>query len=595
MKTFFLALCLALSTFLYSQGSGYALNFDGTNDYVQGHAADLNSVTNNFTIEFWYNASTTITIKAQQNGINDISGTTGNGQRYAVYPQHGGGSCGVAGNSGAGISVGTNAIQVYEHRACYMPCLLSYSGNLIQSGWNHIAVVYTNKQPRLYVNGINAGTGLTSPQNNVFPSARLGGTAYGWYSGDIDEFRIWSTTRTQGQVRANMCRKLVGTEAGLVRYYRLDDGSSAITTDATGTNNGTMISMNPPTDWIHSSAPIGNVSSRSYPGGGWTGTNSLTRVNPGGEDAITVSNMTGTPRGVHIFGESQAPNVTCGADGVGGNDRYFGVFIVNGNTAVGTPTYTVTYDYSGNPYVTPVNESNLDIAQRTSNSDITCNAWVNLSATLNMPGDILTQNGLSGPNEFILTSATTPLPITLLNFEANINDDKIDLKWITAAEFNNDFFTIEKSKDGKKWKEVVVVPGAGNSNQTIEYYESDYSPYKGVSYYRLKQTDYDGTFTYSNVVAVKYVKEYLNSGINVFPSPAQRGESVKVRFMDIYEEEILVVLRDIKGQEFYSKVILNIDDGVLIAIPIEKELPPGIYLVTASSENQMYSQKITVK
>jgi len=187
------------------------------------------------------------------------------------------------------------------------------------------------------------------------------------------------------------------------------------------------------------------------------------------------------------------------------------------------------------------------------------------------------------------------LPIKLINFEANTNDNKVDLKWETAVEINNDFFTVEKSVDGKLWETASIVSGAGNSNQTLEYFDSDYNPYKGVSYYRLKQTDYDGAFSYSNIVPVKFVKKYLNSGISVFPSPAQRGETVKVRFMDIYEEEILVVLRDVKGQEFYSKVILNIDDGVLMAIPIEKELPPGIYLVTASSENQMYSQKIVVK
>ena len=59
--------------------------------------------------------------------------------------------------------------------------------------------------------------------------------------------------------------------------------------------------------------------------------------------------------------------------------------------------------------------------------------------------------------------------------------------------------------------------------------------------------------------------------------------------------ELLVVIRDIKGQEFYSKVVIDIEDGVLVAIPIDKSIPPGIYLVIATSENTMYSQKLIVK
>ena len=593
MKTsFFLIFIISVNMLLYSQGSGYALNFDGSNDYVYGHGADLTSISNNFTIEFWYNASTTITIKPEQNGLSDISGTTGNGQRYAVYPEHGGGSCGVAGNSGAGISAGTNAIQVYEHRACYMPCLLSYSGGLIQSGWNHVAVVYTNKQPRLYVNGVNAGTGLTSAQNNVFPSARLGGTAYGWYSGDIDEFRIWNTTRTQGEIRTNMCRRLTGAESGLVRYYRFDEGATGVTADETGNQNGSLVNMNPANDWITSAAPIGSISSRTYAGSGLSGATTLTRVNPGGEDALTVSNITGTPKGLHIYGESQAPNVICGADGVGGNDRYFGVFVVNGTTAVGTPSYTATYDYSGNPYVNAMNEPNLDMAQRTSNQDITCNAWGNLSATLNMPGDFLTQGGLTGPNEFILTSATTPLPVKLLSFEAVVNQSKVDLRWVTSTEINNSHFTVERSVDGKVWHEVMITQGAGNSYQVKEYYEIDHQPVRGVSYYRLKQTDYDGQYSYSNMVSVKLVK---NAGFSIFPNPVQKGKNIQLRFDEVAEEKVVIVLRNTKGQELYTKTLQNMEGKLVVDLPIETELTSGLYFIAASTDNQIYSKKIMVK
>ena len=197
----------------------------------------------------------------------------------------------------------------------------------------------------------------------------------------------------------------------------------------------------------------------------------------------------------------------------------------------------------------------------------------------------------SGPLTF---TEAGPLPIKLVSFEANFNVDKVELKWITATEINNDFFTIEKSKDLKNWEIVSNVSGAGNSNINIEYFEVDYSPIQGVSYYRLKQTDFDGAFTYSTLVPVK-VEKKINSGISLFPSPVESGQEVKIQFSEFLNTEVLIVLRDIKGEEYYSKAFLHTEDGLLIAVPIDKEIPSGLYLITASSENQIYSQKLVIR
>jgi hypothetical protein len=190
----------------------------------------------------------------------------------------------------------------------------------------------------------------------------------------------------------------------------------------------------------------------------------------------------------------------------------------------------------------------------------------------------------------------TPLPIELLSFEANVNGDQVDLKWVTATELNNDFFTVERSSDGNNWEEVLVTSGAGNSSQIIEYFEIDYTPLRGLSYYRLKQTDFNGAFTYSNIVPVKFEQNTSGNGIiNLFPSPASPGETVYIEFDVINGGEFLVVMRDIKGREFYSKVKVNVEDGKLVGVPIDMNVPAGVYLVTASSENQMYSQKLIIK
>ncbi len=195
--------------------------------------------------------------------------------------------------------------------------------------------------------------------------------------------------------------------------------------------------------------------------------------------------------------------------------------------------------------------------------------------------------------ELTASELCTTLPIELLSFDAHVNEAEVDLKWVTSTEVNNDFFTIERTTNTKDWEEVVIINGAGNSSQQIEYFETDYSPISGTSYYRLKQTDFDGNYTYSSIVPVS-IENDKNNGLNIFPNPVEVGGLVSLDFED-YEEEILVVLRDVTGKEFYSKLFLNIEKGKLIGIPIEDIIPSGIYLITATSENQIYSKKISVR
>ncbi len=225
-----------------------------------------------------------------------------------------------------------------------------------------------------------------------------------------------------------------------------------------------------------------------------------------------------------------------------------------------------------------------------------------IAGATNVGGNVYQFAGVDGDslsNNRRFTIATidkieTPLPIELLSFTANINEDKVDLKWITITEVNNKFFTIERSANGSVWEDVAMVAGERNSSSYIEYMDVDYNPYEGVSYYRLKQTDFDGKYTYSNVVPVNFVAKG-NGSINLFPNPVQAGESINISFDDVSGTEVLVVLQDIVGKEYYTKLIVNVNEGELIALSIDSEIPAGIYLITASSNNSMYSQKLIVR
>ncbi len=188
------------------------------------------SITNDFTMGFWVSPNTTHQLDTQS-----TSGTAGtSGQHYVVYPAQGTAAWG-AGHAGAGVSVGTNGVSVYEHAGSYMPPLLVWSGAV--SGWTHIAVVYQAKQPRLYVNGALVATGLTSTYANVHPGLRtsggtptndgaLGGGNWGWFSGGVDEFRVYD-----GALSAPFVASIAGVPAracstcATLAQYRFEEAS----------------------------------------------------------------------------------------------------------------------------------------------------------------------------------------------------------------------------------------------------------------------------------------------------------------------------------------------------------------------------------
>ena len=97
------------------------------------------------------------------------------------------------------------------------------------------------------------------------------------------------------------------------------------------------------------------------------------------------------------------------------------------------------------------------------------------------------------------------LPIELESFDAEkLADNIVQLNWTTASEEQNDYFTIERGVSGNTFTEIGNVDGAGNSLELLDYHFLDRSPLDGTSYYRIKQTDFDGASTYTNTVAVNF-------------------------------------------------------------------------------------------
>ena len=119
--------------------------------------------------------------------------------------------------------------------------------------------------------------------------------------------------------------------------------------------------------------------------------------------------------------------------------------------------------------------------------------------------------------EFAVNIIGTPAPVQLTSFTAKaVNNKFVQLHWETVSELNNAFFTIEKSKNGSDWETVSTTAGAEHSNTLLKYDTKDAHPFNGFSYYRLKQTDIDGTSTLSKIEIVSFLS---NGNLLISPNP----------------------------------------------------------------------------
>jgi hypothetical protein len=179
------------------------------------------------------------------------------------------------------------------------------------------------------------------------------------------------------------------------------------------------------------------------------------------------------------------------------------------------------------------------------------------------------------------------LPINLLSFNATYQKTKqVRLNWSTASETNNDFFTIQRSRDGMVFENVATVKGAGNSTVLQNYVAFDESPYEGVSYYRLKQTDYDGNCKYSDWVAVNHT---ASDPLNVYPNPVidQLNYVINAGEDGYFESELL----DASGKMISSKKDF-LSEGIQTLSHDFSALPPGTYMLRVRTKDEVYYRKI---
>lgn len=205
------------------------------------------------------------------------------------------------------------------------------------------------------------------------------------------------------------------------------------------------------------------------------------------------------------------------------------------------------------------------------------------------PVTAVLRKNMKGFSKFAIAQSTTPLPIELLTFEAAYNGKTIDVKWITASELNNDYFTVERSTNAIDFSDIGTVPSKatnGNSTSPLDYYLNDADVQPGVYYYRLKQTDFNGTYKHSNIVSVTIDD---NAIFIIKPNPTTTTSDII--YTCFGSENATLKVFDYRGRLVVSKDLLCIKGQNISTIDLSEQ-PDGMFFVTLTTNEKVYKTKL---
>lgn len=541
-------------------GSGYALDFDGTNgsalsDYVNCGNSSVFNIDQSITIEAWVKPTSTKT-----HSIVKKYNITNSG--YELFLENA---------TNGRISFRLNGSNRVNSTTYY---------NQPLSTWIHVAATYdyATKLMKIFVNGREEGS-ITGPASIVTnSSALIIGAELTDYSksfqGVIDEVRIWNIARTANDIQSNMCRKLSGTEPGLVGYWRFDETSGTVMNDETSNNNdGTMINMDPATDHVWSGAALGDASSCQYVASG-TATATISYGSLGEQFKATTSS--GTNIGVQVYradDNALRRDATVPAGYIADPDRYWGIKVNRRNA----PTFSLEYNYSGNTHVTAEVESGLKLLKRASHS---VNSWADASATLNTTNHTLTITGAVDTlgSEYALAIPVINPPASPSNLSViPVSGSVLQLMW-TDNSTDETGFEIERSETGSGGPFTLITTVPANE---VSYSNTGLA--LSVNYcYRVRAVNSGGYSAYSNTAC----GTTTNGPITIF---LQDGVNGYYGTRDTYTDNTAGSEGTVRGAEL--EIIQDVDPAdpderrSLLAFDLSS-IPDGA--VIQSAELQLY-------
>ncbi len=187
----------------------------------------------------------------------------------------------------------------------------------------------------------------------------------------------------------------------------------------------------------------------------------------------------------------------------------------------------------------------------------------------------------------------TPLPISLLSFEGVRTKGHVDLKWITLSEKENNYFTVEKSNNGSDFNPIGKVQGGGTINITQYYSYRDIDSGEPVLYYRLRQTDYNGSYTLSHIISLRR-NNLRDLQMTIYPNPSS-GEQLILKVNGLTENATFVV-SDILGRPILeSNISGDENNSALELITPTTKLEAGSYLATLHLEGKKLTTRIIIR
>lgn len=306
--------------------------------------------------------------------------------------------------------------------------------------------------------------------------------------------------------------------------------------------------------------------------------------------SVFGSGETLTP-GVYSLAGAVSLNGNLVLDAMGDSSAIF-IFRFSGAYSVGINSTVILINGARSCNVFWVVEGAISIAANTimKGTLIANNAAVSMATNGNLKGRLLSTTGAIAFIEGVANNTDpcneTPviLPIELLEFKGECSNENILLSWISATENNNNFYSIEKSMNGFNWKFVAKIDGLGNSSSINQYSYIDLETDSDILYYRLKQTDFDGKFTYSTIIDVEKCDKNLNELI-VFPNPANK--TLNLVFNGNDKKIISISIYNVLGDVIYFS------DGFQSKILLENNLS-GIYFLNAILVSKNIIKKLCI-
>jgi hypothetical protein len=231
-------------------------------------------------------------------------------------------------------------------------------------------------------------------------------------------------------------------------------------------------------------------------------------------------------------------------------------------------------------------------------------AWLNQVVNLDAyAGKVVSLQfrGITGPEfesdiaiDDIGVSATPTLAVELASFEAEYRESgDVDLRWATLSETNHDYFSVERSADGREFEALMQVTGSGNSNFLQSYQARDTEPFFGKNFYRLKQFAMDGSITLSEIVEVERPITGVFEVSEVYPNPADDAASIDLIVDE--SQRIYIQLYNQLGQPVGSSLDKALTPGSHV-LPLEvQQLAAGIYLLRISGKAHSTTRRLLVR